>query len=233
MKIHSTESIKESSKESSSNISLAKLYAIKRIPYVILTITAICVVASIAVFIVPAWFDILCIKTSPEHIWQYASGIFIHGVNPRWFMWMHLGMNLLALLPFGILVEKMIGSKRTLFLFFAEWIVSVVLFQILTAANPHTTVGISTVAYAFATVALYYAYLVRKRNRKAFFKQPLSIFYLVEGLGMLSLLNPMAGMASLLMHFSGVIIGIIYIIIDKRFIHSKLEDAIKVINEGE
>jgi len=51
-------------------------------------------------------------------IWRFVTSIFLHGSM------IHLIYNLFALLLFGFILEKLIGSKKFLFVFFASGIVA-------------------------------------------------------------------------------------------------------------
>ena len=51
-------------------------------------------------------------------VWRFITSIFLHGSL------VHLMYNLFALLFFGVLLEKLIGSKRFLILFFTSGIVA-------------------------------------------------------------------------------------------------------------
>lgn len=46
---------------------------------------------------------------------------FMHGSKgaPLWFLWVHLFMNYLMIIPFGSVLEAKTGSKNTFFVFIA------------------------------------------------------------------------------------------------------------------
>jgi len=50
--------------------------------------------------------------------WRFVTAIFLHGST------IHLAYNLFALFFFGIALEKLIGSKRFLFVFFSSGIIA-------------------------------------------------------------------------------------------------------------
>jgi uncharacterized protein len=77
----------------------------------------------IGIFIIqsifPIFTNILVLnKNAIPQIWRFVSAIFLHGSIT------HLLFNLFALVFFGILLEKLIGSKRFLFLFFLSGIIA-------------------------------------------------------------------------------------------------------------
>jgi len=53
-----------------------------------------------------------------SQIWRFVSSIFLHGSV------MHLAYNLFALFFFGLSLEKLIGSRKFLFLFFGSGIIA-------------------------------------------------------------------------------------------------------------
>lgn len=197
---------------------LTSLFKRKNTPWVVYIVCFISIVLSVLVFIKPELFDTLAMWTKPEHFWQYISGIFVHGAKPRWFLWVHLGMNMLGLIPFGIIVEKALGSKKSLYLFAAEWAVTAVLFQIIHYGSHSSAAGISSIEYAYATAAIPFVWHVFRVEGKRIFKQPLTYYFIFEYFGMLSLLNPMMGMASLLLHTSGIVVGIMFLLFNKKSI---------------
>ena len=50
-----------------------------------------------------AIYDLLAFHSQPVYYWQYLSGTLMHGSKgaPLWFLWLHLFLNGLMILPFG------------------------------------------------------------------------------------------------------------------------------------
>ena len=73
-----------------------------------------------------------------KYPWQVITHIFLQGapqalIPPEYpsdygirFTIGHLGYNLLLILPFGILVEKIIGTKKMLPIFVASWLIDLI-----------------------------------------------------------------------------------------------------------
>lgn len=176
-------------------------------------------------YVIPESFEDICLKTRPEYGWQYFSGILIHNIEPKLAMWIHMIMNFMGLIPLGIIVEKVIGSRNTLLLILVEILVTAICFQVITWNNPGQACGISTLCYAFATVGFYCIFLVLRKREVAWHKQVLFYYFLYEFIGMLSMLvNPMLNMKSLILHLSGIVIGVIWILIMKEKIQEKILD---------
>ena len=61
-------------------------------------------------------YDLLAFHSKPVYGWQYVSGSLMHGSKgaPIWFLWVHLLLNGLMILPFGGLLERKRGSRQVL-----------------------------------------------------------------------------------------------------------------------
>ncbi len=70
--------------------------------------------------IIPGFTELFVLnnKVFDGEIWRFVSAIFLHGSLT------HLLYNLIALLFFGFLLEKLIGSKNFLLVFFASGIIA-------------------------------------------------------------------------------------------------------------
>lgn len=202
------------------------LYKIKGFPYVTVILAIVSFVLSCVVWLKPELFDFLCIETRPKYFWQYFSGCFIHSVEPRWSMWIHMGMNFMGLIPLGIITEKVIGTKNMFWMFLGELAVTAVVLQIVTLSNPGQASGISSICYAFATVAFYCVYKVIKKKEVPCVKQALFYYCVFECWGMLQMLimmNPINAPMSFAGHISGIVVGIIAIILTSKTIQCKID----------
>lgn len=203
------------------------LYRIKCFPIVTMVLVVISFIMSCIVWMMPKLYGYLCIETRPQYIWQYFSGCFIHNIEPRWVMWVHMGMNFMGLIPLGIITEKVIGTKNTFFLFLGELGVMAVCLQVVSLNKPGQVSGISTITYAFATVAFYCVYKVIKRKEVSCLKQPLFYYCVFEFVGMLQMLlmmNPVNAIMSFAGHVSGIIVGAIAIVLTSEEINGKITD---------
>ena len=123
-------------------------------------------------------YDLMAFHSQPVYYWQYMSGTLMHGSKgaPLWFLWVHLFLNGLMLLPFGGLLEGKRGSKHVLLVFVTATVISSIVFHLLTLGQKIQATGISAVGYAFitggvillpniwkefpCTVKLYYLFLI-------------------------------------------------------------------------
>lgn len=196
---------------------LSKVYAHKGVPFITIILVLLCLLISIATFIQPVLYQTLALWTIDIKPWQIISFVFEHNVEPRWVLLLHLGMNLLGLIPFGILTEKLLGHLRTFLIFIAAWLVTLGLYLIFRHGQYSSVAGISTIVYAYAAVAFIYFIKVWKIEKMKLSKQLLTYFFVVEFIGMLSLLNPMVlGGLGAAAHLSGIIVGLVAAVICRK-----------------
>ena len=121
---------------------------------VVSTLTFICLLLGILTSIYGnAMYDLLAFHSKPVYYWQYMSGTLMHGSKgaPLWFLWVHLFLNGLMILPFGGLLERKRGSKHVLLVFVTATVISSIAFHFLTQGQKIQATGISAVGYAFIT----------------------------------------------------------------------------------
>lgn len=84
-----------------------------------LWITFICIVLFIIQKVIPNFTDLFILnQEKPIEIWRFLSSIFLHGNSS------HLILNLFALLLFGLILEKLIGSKKFLLVYLSTGIIA-------------------------------------------------------------------------------------------------------------
>ncbi len=191
----------------------------KGFPFVTCFLAFMCLLVSVPTYFKPDLYNVLALWMPPTHIWQYITGIFEHGIEPQWFLWVHLIMNLMGLLPFGVLVERMLGSKKTLMIFITEWLVTIALFQLLRHGQQTSMAGISSIVYAYATIAFVCFVKLIKHEGKRVWKQGLTYYFAFEFLGLITMLNPITtGWVSLWLHLSGIGVGALFYFRNKKLI---------------
>ena len=86
-------------------------YLLKKYP-VVITLASVCLLFAVATSFYGGMYDLFAFHSKPIYIWQYISGTFMHGSKgaPLWFLWVHLFMNYLMIIPFGCILEAKAGS---------------------------------------------------------------------------------------------------------------------------
>ena len=107
---------------------IRNIYFGKRIPFFCIAVTVLCIVVTLISQLIPSTYGAFRFMYPVKYPWQVISYIFLQGAPqellPEGFQYSameltigHLGYNLLLILPFGILVEKITGTKKMLILF--------------------------------------------------------------------------------------------------------------------
>ena len=149
-----------------------------------------------------AIYDLLAFHSQPVYYWQYLSGTLMHGSKgaPLWFLWLHLFLNGLMILPFGGLLERKIGSKHVLLVFLTATVISSIAFHFLTQGQKIQATGISAVGYAFITGGVILLPNIWKE-----FSCTVKLYYLfLILLASLMLLPMITGWISTCLHLSGI-----------------------------
>ena len=170
---------------------------------VVSTLTFICLLLGILTSIYgDPMYDLLAFHSKPVYYWQYMSGTLMHGSKgaPLWFLWVHLFLNGLMILPFGGLLERKRGSKHVLLVFVTATVISSIAFHFLTQGQKIQATGISAVGYAFITGGVILLPNIWKE-----FSCTVKLYYLfLILLASLMLLPMITGWISTWLHLSGV-----------------------------
>ena len=170
---------------------------------VVSTLTFICLLLGMVSSIYGnAMYDLLAFLSKPVYYWQYMSGTLMHGSKgaPLWFLWVHLFLNGLMILPFGGLLERKRGSKHVLLVFVTATVISSIAFHLLTLGQKIQATGISAVGYAFITGGVILLPNIWKE-----FSCTVKLYYLfLILLASLMLLPMITGWISTWLHLSGI-----------------------------
>ena len=170
---------------------------------VVSTLTFFCLLLGILTSIYGnAMYDLLAFHSKPVYYWQYMSGTLMHGSKgaPLWFLWVHLFLNGLMILPFGGLLERKRGSKHVLLVFVTATVISSIAFHFLTQGQKIQATGISAVGYAFITGGVILLPNIWKE-----FSCTVKLYYLfLILLASLMLLPMITGWISTWLHLSGI-----------------------------
>lgn len=201
----------------------------RQIPWISLSAAFLCIIITAVVIIWPSMYPKLVWSNSPEYLWQYVSGAFVQGDNTTTAMAiMHLAANLLMFLPYGFMIEKLIGHKKFAIVFLGSWLGISFVFQVIVlvavpAGELATGNGFSGSSYAVVSMGAYILFRLFVMGKKKFLSQPLAYLFLGGLLGELFVLLPaVAGVWSMIIHMSGIAIGIIMSIVFRKDINNHL-----------
>lgn len=197
-------------------------------------IAGLCMVATFNAMLFPNVYEAIAYAYPVKYPWQIGSGIFLHG-SPELSLagsFGHLIFNMLLVIPFGIMMEKILGSKRFAYMSVVLWVVNAITFYIIALVETPKGetaygAGISGVAFSYGIIGLYSLFTLGKKNFKLMFKQV--GFYLLLNIiiVMIVMVNPyVAGVPSMIVHIVALIFGIIYAIVYRKIIRDffKTED---------
>lgn len=148
-------------------------------------------------------YDLLAFHSKPVYGWQYVSGTLMHGSKgaPIWFLWVHLLLNGLMILPFGGLLERKRGSRQVLIVFMTATVLSSIVFHFLTQEQDIQATGISAVGYAFVTGGV----MILPNVWKEFSRTVKWLYLFLIFLSGLMILPAITGWISTLLHLSGIV----------------------------
>lgn len=200
-----------------------------------MVIATLCVAVTLISFFVPNTYQAIAYAYPIKYPWQIATGVFLHGAPnlPMAGSIGHLIFNLLLIVPFGIMIEKILGSKRFALMSLVLWIVNAITFYMIALViTPQGETaygaGISGIAFSYGIIGLYSLFILGKKNYKLMFKQ--GSFYLLLNIliAMVVMVNPyIAGISSMIIHIVAIIFGIIYAVFYRKIISDffKTEDV--------
>ena len=216
---------------------IKNIYLNKKTPVISIAIALLCVIITLISQLVPSTYMALTFSYPVKYPWQLLTYVFLQGIPgellPPDFPYSsmeltigHLGYNLLLILPFGILVEKVIGSKRFLALFASTWIVDVILNFIMGViytkdGDSFAVSGASGLAFSFMPVGIFILFVMGKKYGFGKLFRQVS-FYLLMGIALptavISLMPNIAGVAgipSMIIHLIALAIGVVFAFICK------------------
>lgn len=210
---------------------IKEIYSSKEKSIVSIVMAVLCVCVTAISFIIPSTYTALAYAYPLKYPWQIFTGLFLHGSPELSTVGCigHLLFNLLLVLPFGIMIEKILGSKRFLIGTLGMWCVNVVTFFVLAIIKTPEGetaygAGISGVAFSYGVIGLYVLIRLFVNSKKKLFKQV--SFYLLMNiiLIMLVMINPIvAGVSSMIIHMVAVVAGVIFTLVYKKDINLYLE----------
>ena len=224
------------------------IYLRRPFPAVSVIIALLCIGITLISFLIPSLLRSFAFVYPLKNPWQLITYMFEHytpqeqippesGINSMRLSIGHLGFNLLLVLPFGVMVEKVIGAKRFLILSAAAWLADIATIYIVCSAlipesEECVVKGASGLAFAYVPVGLYIFLILGKRSGFGnLFKQV--SFYLLMPIAITTLVfacSPsIAGTTdvwSMLLHLIGITCGVVFAVIYRNAIKSYFDAVV-------
>lgn len=221
---------------------IRNIYFGKGIPFFCIAVMLLCITVTLISQLIPSTYFVFAFFPL-KYPWQIITWIFLHGAPQELLppdapysaidlTLGHLGYNLLLILPFGILVEKLLGTKKMLVLFAVSWVTDVIAMLIMGAVSIYILkeselaggAGASGLAFCFMPIGVYALFILgRKYGFGKLFRQV--SFYFLMSIAIPTLiiaLSPsvqgVTGISSMVIHLLAVIIGIIFTIVFRKTI---------------
>lgn len=218
------------------------IYLRKPFPAVSVIIAMLCIGITLISILIPSMLRSFAFVYPLKNPWSLITYMFEHytpqemipaelGLNSMRLSIGHLGFNLLLVIPFGIMVEKVLGAKRFLILSIAAWLADITTIYIVCSAlipegEECVVKGASGLAFAFVPAGLYIFFVLGKRfGFGRLFKQV--SFYLLMPIAITTLVfacSPsIAGTTdvwSMLLHLIGITCGVAFAVIFRKTIKS-------------
>ena len=209
---------------------IISIYKRKRNFYVSIVIAFLCIFVTFLSIIKPGLYEFLAYAYPIKFPWQLLTGVFLHGSPDLSFTGkiLHLLFNLFLVLPFGILIEKTIGSKNFLILTTVLWIINIFVFYLIAIFTTPVGefsygAGISGISFSYGTIGLYVLVRLFIIYKSLLLKQ-ISFYILLNIiLIMLAMINPfITGISSLIIHLAAIASGAVYLLFQHDVIDNSL-----------
>ncbi len=143
-------------------------------------------------------------------LWQFVTYMFLHSVSSPW----HIIFNMLVLWMFGSQVERAMGTKKFLIMYFTAGIFAGIFCCLFTPDSP--IIGASGAIFAVEVAfAMFYP-----NSTIIFIMFPIKAKYLVmifAGITVISCIMPASGNTAHFAHLGGLIYGFLFIRYEPRF----------------
>lgn len=225
---------------------IRQVYFSKGSCIVSIMIAVLCIAITVIAQLIPSTYTSFAFTYPIKYPWQVITYLFLHGYTeeilppdyPYAAMQItvgHLIYNLLLVIPFGILVEKVIGRTRFLLLSISAWLVNMlftlILFMVITPkGEANLAAGASGLAFSYMPIGMFIIFLLgRKYGFRQLFKQV--SFYLLFPIAIMTLMiavspsvKGVTGIWSMIMHILGILVGIIFSVINRKRINDFLQE---------
>lgn len=170
--------------------------------------------------IIPGFTDVFKLTGDvySGQVWRYVTAVFLHGDI------VHLLYNLFALLFFGIICEKLIGSRRFLILFLVSGIVA----NVIAVNFYNSSLGASGAIYGILGILV----VIRPMMMIWAFGLLLPMFIagiiwvVADLLRVMSLIDP--GNTGSIAHLSGIVVGLLLGVVWRKGLVDKKKERVNI-----
>lgn len=224
---------------------IRNIYLSKKFPVISIAIALLCIAVTVISAAIPSLVYSFSFTYPVRNPWQFITYIFEQytpqeqippsmELDAARLSVGHLMYNLMLVIPFGILAEKVLGAKKFLILCIAAWIPDIAAIYITFAAitpegEENVCKGASGIAFAFVPVVLYILFLMGKKyGFGKLFKQ--ISFYFLMPMAVMSIviaLSPsvagVTGIFSMILHLIAIVVGTVCTIVFRKTVRGYFE----------
>lgn len=195
------------------------------IPYVSFLLLLSCLLVSLPTFFNLKYYSIFGASDSPAYPWQnpitsqlehgsYLSELTGEGIP----LLVHLLGNVLVILLFGFMAERVLGTFKFIILSVTAGLVSYLLMILLHMYEN----GASGIVWAYGPVAFFILIKLFRRNRKRLLKDILFYASVLLLILMWIVISIIGGLSTLFFHLAATLVGAIFTWIWRRDIHDRV-----------
>ena len=196
------------------------------IPWISILLILTCFIVWIASLIDNNLWSVFATHSHPIYSWQYFSGLFQHNLFPRWFYTIHFISNISVITLFGVMIERIIGTKKYLLLNILSGSIGLVFFYIshINQESNSTFNGISVIVWSYAPLVCLILIQLYKLNKKIIKEKMFSlmVFELFFMWVFVTVMDLLGSNTSNKYHLVATIVGIVFLIVYKNAIKLRI-----------
>lgn len=182
-----------------------------------------CSIVTIPTYFHNELYYVFAFQSNPFYFWQAFSGIFEHSIFPSWFLWAHFLGNMSILIIFGILIERLLGSKKMMILTLSAGIIYIAFFQIRFYGETTSGSGASGIVYAYAPLVFYILYVIVIRHKNDLRGEKIYWLLVVEFIFMWGAITAVQTWnGTNIYHFVATLVGICFVFLYKSSINKEI-----------
>ncbi len=200
------------------------------IPWISILLILTCFAVWVATLTDNNLWVVFATHSHPIYFWQYFSGLFQHSFSPKWFYTIHFVSNISVIVLFGVMIERIIGTKKYLLLNFLSGCIGLIYFFVNRMNHEHSTFnGISVIVWSYAPLALMILLQIYRFNKqvikeKMFFLMVFELFFMWIFVTIVDFLGSNTSNDN---HLVATIVGIVFMIVYKNTTKLSISKVLK------
>lgn len=212
---------------------LFDLYYRKKLgtPWISILLILTCFIVWVATLTDDNLWVVFATHSRPIYFWQYFSGLFQHSFSPKWFYTVHFASNISVIALFGVIIERIIGTKKYLLLNILSGCIGLMYFFLSHINHEYNSTfnGISAIVWSYAPLALMILMQLHKLNKqvikeKMFFLMVFELFFMWIFVTVMDFLGSNTSNDN---HLVATIVGVAFLLAYKNSVKFNISKFIK------